>query len=222
MMARSSVASIAIGVLFIVGLGVFGYFASAVESFPGEVRSSTWVQSWRTSWLDTAMKAVSLPGTLRVAVPVLLVLSIGAYARGWRAEAVLVLATTVAGRLAATGLKEAIARPRPPDSVVQVLQETGSYSFPSGHSMHYAVLFGIVLVALSGRTGSRTVVWTAVAVFAIALLAMGMSRIYLGMHWTGDVVGGYAFGAGVVMAATWVWGRWSARPLTKDAGPPAG
>jgi undecaprenyl-diphosphatase len=221
-MARPNVAPIVLGVLFIIGLGVFGYFASTVETFPGEVRSSTWVQSWRTSWLDTAMKAVSLPGTLPVAGPVVLALSIGAYARGWRAEAVLVLVTTAAGRLVAMGLKEAIARSRPPDGVIQVLQETDSYAFPSGHAMHYAVLFGIIMIALSRRVESRTTMWTAAVAFVVAMLAVGVSRIYLGMHWSGDVVGGYAFGAGVVMAATWVWGRWSARPGTIDPEPSAG
>jgi undecaprenyl-diphosphatase len=211
----------AMGVLFIIGLVVFGYFASTVDSFPGEVRSSTWVQSWRTSWLDTAMKAVSLPGALPVAAPVVLALSIGAYARGWRAEAVLVLGTTVAGYLVSRGLKEVIARPRPPDGVVQILQETSSYSFPSGHAMHHAVLFGIVLVVLTRRMGPIAVVWTAGVAFAIALLIMGISRMYLGMHWLGDVVGGYAFGAAVVMVATWVWSVWRARPVTKNSKPPA-
>jgi undecaprenyl-diphosphatase len=206
-MARSSVASVATGVLFIIGLVVFGYFASTVESFPGEARSSTWVQSWRTSWLDTAMKAVSWPGALPVAAPIVLALSIGAYARGWRAEAVLIL-------------KEMIARPRPTDSVVQVLQETSGYSFPSGHAMHHAVLFGIVLVVLTGRMGPRAVVWTAGVALTIALLVMGISRMYLGMHWLGDVVGGYAFGAAVVMVAMWVWGSWRGRHAVKDADPP--
>ncbi len=210
----------AMGVLFIIGLVIFGYFASTVESFPGEVRSSTWVQSWRTPWLDTAMKVVSWPGALPVATPVVLALSIGAYARGWRAEAVLVLTTTVAGRLVSIGLKEVIARPRPTDSVVQVLQETSGYSFPSGHAMHHAVLFGIVLVVLTGRMDPRAVVWTAGVALTIALLVMGISRMYLGMHWLGDVVGGYAFGAAVVMVAMWVWGSWRGRHAVKDADPP--
>ena len=215
-MTRLRLRSLATGVLFVIGLGIFGYFASAVESLPGEVSSLTWVQSWRTSWLDTAMKAVSVLGTLPVAAPVVLVLAMGIYALGWRAEAVLLLATTAAGRLVAMGLKDVIARPRPSEDFVQVLQETSSYSFPSGHAMHYAVLFGIVLVVLNSRTGSGALLRITAVAFTALLVVMGLSRIYLGMHWLWDVVGGYVFGAGVVIVATWVWGCWPAPHDTKN------
>ena len=194
---------------FLIGLGVFAYFASVVGTFPGEVRASTWVQSLGTPWLDTVMKAVSSPGGLAIAGPIVLVASAGLYAKGWRSESILILASAGVGRLASFGLKEMVTRPRPPEDLVRVLQETDSYSFPSGHAMHYAVFLGTLAVILAIRMNPGPTLRAIQAMLLLALLAIGLSRIYLGMHWAGDVVGGYAFGAGVVIVAIWVWSRWT-------------
>ena len=198
-------------VVILAALGVFAYFASVVVNFPGEVGVSTWMQSWRAPWIDNLMKVISLPGILVVAVPMVILTSLALYLKGWRAESLLVLATAVGGRLIAIGLKEAVERPRPHDGLVQVLQEVDGYSFPSGHVMHYAVFFGILAVIAATRIGpgrGRNLTYGALA---LLLAAIGISRIYLGVHQLGDVVAGYAFGALVVAGAAWLWFRWQAR-----------
>jgi undecaprenyl-diphosphatase len=67
-----------------------------------------------------------------------------------------------------------------------------SYSFPSGHALFSICFFGVVAALVAARLPSiaaRAAVWT-VAV-AIAFL-IGLSRVYLGVHYPSDVIGGYA------------------------------
>ena len=200
-----SLVHVAVGIGFLLGLAAFAYFAHAVDNFPGELGASTWVQSWRTSWLDTLMKAISVPGLLPVAAPVLLLASAALYLKGWRAESLLVLGSTVAGRVLSLALKEVVARPRPSEGLVQVLREADGYSFPSGHAMHYAAFLGALAVVLAIRIRPGIALWASQLTLAVALAAIGLSRIYLGAHWFGDVVGGYAFGAVVVGVSLWLW-----------------
>ena len=151
------------------------------------------------------MKAVSVPGLLPVAAPVLLLASAVLYLKGWRAESLLVFGSTVAGRLLALALKEVVARPRPSEGLVEVLQEANGYSFPSGHAMHFAAFLCALAVVLAIRMRPGIALWASQLTLAVALAAVGLSRIYLGVHWFGDVGGGYAFGAAVVMVSLWLW-----------------
>ena len=201
--------SVLAGVAFLLGLPLFGYFAGAVDTFPGEVSVSNWVQSRRTPWLDFVMKAISLPGILAIAGPLVLVTSTALYIKGWRAEGVLISAAAVAGRLVTFGLKEAIGRPRPSEGLVQVLQDADGYSFPSGHVMHYVVFLGTLAVILTMRVKTGLALRFTQVALVVAVIAIAYSRIYLGTHWAGDVIGGYVFGAAVVIGAVAVWRRWT-------------
>ena len=90
------------------------------------------------------------------------------------------------------GLKAVFSRDRPPfrDGII----DEPSYSFPSGHSMGAVLAFGLLtyflLLALSDRREKIVVVIVAAAM----ILAIGLSRIYLGAHYFSDVVGGYTVG----------------------------
>ena len=193
-----------------VGLILLAYYAATVDYTSWEVTVSTSVQSWRTSWLDATMRAISVPGTFAVAAPMVLAAGAALYVKGWRAEAAFVVSTVVLGRLLNGLLKVVVDRPRPTDAVIEVLQETASASFPSGHAMHALAFFGALGIVLSVRLGpglARLAIQAAAIVF---VLAAGFSRIYLGMHWLGDVVGGYAFAGAVLGAIFWVW-SWSRR-----------
>ena len=105
-------------------------------------------------------------------------------------------------------LKMLIARPRPSVDLVQVIEPTDGYSFPSGHVMYYVVFLGtltfILLTEMESGLGRRI----ALGALVLALASIGLSRIYLGVHWLGDVVGGYVFGAVVTAGAIWIWRRW--------------
>lgn len=90
-------------------------------------------------------------------------------------------------------LKVAIHRPRP--LYATALLQHSSWSFPSGHAMGSLVGYGMlayVLLLIGPRT--RRFRWLTVTSLALLILAIGVSRLYLGVHYFSDVVGGYAAG----------------------------
>lgn len=121
-------------------------------------------------------------------------------------RAALLLAATIGGALLSEGLKLGIARPRP-DLVAHIV-DTSSMSFPSGHAMLSAVTY-LTLGALLARTQARADLRAYILGVAIALtLLIGLSRIYLGVHWPTDVLGGWVIGAAWALAcwraAAWI------------------
>ncbi|MFG2723505.1 phosphatase PAP2 family protein [Streptomyces sp. NPDC048416] len=117
----------------------------------------------------------------------------------WRGERLLALwvaATSAAGTAVQQGLKAAVGRERPrwPDPVA-----SASYAaFPSGHALSVTVAFGL-LVWLLALLGARRRVRTAVLVAGVvSALGVGFTRVFIGVHWCSDVVGGWLTGAAVV------------------------
>ncbi len=103
-----------------------------------------------------------------------------------------VLAVSVGGTLLNFSLKAITSRPRP--DIVPHLAEVDSSSFPSGHSMISAIIY-LSLAALLARDISRPT--TRVFVFATAAIfvfAIGITRVYLGVHYPSDVAAGWAAG----------------------------
>jgi undecaprenyl-diphosphatase len=102
-------------------------------------------------------------------------------------------------------LKRVVHRTRPPYGT-QYLNGT-SFSFPSGHAMWSIVgcsmLLYVMLISLGPRAGIRTFLLCVGAVFVILV---GASRIYLGVHYPSDVLGGWAVGAAWVAACLSVAG----------------
>ena len=91
------------------------------------------------------------------------------------------------------------------------LAEPVGYSFPSGHSLVSCVFFGVLAAFAAARTPSATRRWLYYIAAALIISAIGLSRIYLGVHYFSDVIAGYA------AAVVWVFSvasarRWRRRP----------
>ncbi|WP_151477965.1 phosphatase PAP2 family protein [Streptomyces albicerus] len=108
-------------------------------------------------------------------------------------------ATCALGTLFQQGLKAAIDRDRPvwPDPV-----DSAHYSaFPSGHAMTAVVVCGLLLWLLH-LYGAGRVLWRiAVALAVVSVVGVGLTRVWLGVHWTSDVLGGWLLGALAVALA---------------------
>lgn len=91
------------------------------------------------------------------------------------------------------GLKNVFTRPRPVE-VVHLAVETG-YSFPSGHTMAAACFFGFLIWLLLSGTGRRWLRITASCLFALLVLLIALSRVYLGVHYFSDVFAGLLISA---------------------------
>ena len=199
-----------VGGLCLAVLVAFTYTASVVDHFPGEVAVSSWVQSWQTSWLDTVMKAVS-PDHRFVTAPMVIIVALALFLKGMRTEGGLIVLVTMLSFITVSVLKAVVARPRPPAELVQVFEQADGYLFPSGHVMHYAVFLGTlgIMLWIGMRPGLGR--WLVQGSVAAVLVAMGLSRIYLGVHWPTDVVAGYAVGAIIVAGAIWALRWWNNR-----------
>ncbi|MNW62652.1 phosphatidylglycerophosphatase B [compost metagenome] len=75
------------------------------------------------------------------------------------------------------------------------------YSFPSGNAMISAAFFGLIALLLlrSGKAGNR--VWATIVLLLILLI--GVSRLYLGVHYASDIVGGFLAGAVISVVCSW-------------------
>ena len=88
-------------------------------------------------------------------------------------------------------LKLIFARIRP--NINPMVMET-SYSFPSGHSMACIVLYGFIIYLVYNHVDRKSVKYGIILLLSILIILVGFSRIYLGVHYFSDVIGGFVFG----------------------------
>ncbi|MFF1925797.1 phosphatase PAP2 family protein [Streptomyces sp. NPDC058221] len=146
------------------------------------------------------------PWTMRALVAVAVV---ALWWHGARLLAGWVAATTVLSSLLQQGIKAAVGRERPrwPDPV-----DSAHYAaFPSGHAMT-AVVSCVLLLWLLRRHGSGPRMWRAALAAAwISVLGVGLTRLYLGVHWPSDVLGGWLLGAALTAFAVAAFDRYESR-----------
>jgi membrane-associated phospholipid phosphatase len=150
------------------------------------------VHSWATPPVTTIMIAISLLG-----FPFLWAIVIGVGIWLIRTRRYIHLVTWavawIGGELLNVLLKNIFARPRP--VFEDPLQVAANYSFPSGHAMLSVIVYGLLAYfALLGIKSQGKRIAVIVGTIILVLL-IGLSRIYLGVHYFSDVVGGYAAGA---------------------------
>ena len=85
-------------------------------------------------------------------------------------------------------LKNILQRPRPTE--FRIVEETG-YSFPSGHSMASMAFYGYLIYLIYKYVKNKYLKWTLIVLLGILICTIGISRIYLGVHYTSDVLGGF-------------------------------
>ena len=106
------------------------------------------------------------------------------------------LFTTLAGSLLVVQLKVFFARARP--DLAEALRAAQGYSFPSGHAMGSTVVFGAFSYLILRAKASWPRRAAGLAAMVTSVLAVSLSRVYLGVHWISDI------GAGIVAGVLWV------------------
>lgn len=96
-------------------------------------------------------------------------------------------------------LKSVFRRSRP---LVETLVEQGGFSFPSGHSMGSLICYGGILFLILRNIRRPSIRNGLIALVAILVLFIGISRIYVGVHYPTDIIGGFSVGAAWLIFAT--------------------
>ncbi|GAA4483212.1 hypothetical protein GCM10023094_34500 [Rhodococcus olei] len=189
-----------------------------------QVHSSGWLTGADTTTLDwfvahrhpaaTSAVMVIADATSPVGVGVAAVAA--AALAGWRRRslipAVLIVGMVAVAETAGAAVKVIVGRSRPPVAT-QAVTEAG-WSFPSGHVTGIVALTGALLVVLGTqvRTAAGRALAGAAAVFAVSVVAA--TRLYLGVHWLTDVIGGALLAGAVVTAGSLVAAALAARRRT--------
>jgi membrane-associated phospholipid phosphatase len=192
---------IIIGTLTVLAV-VFSVYAHWIPYFPVDLRLTLLFQSIHSNVLLLVMKDVSyIFASWRSAILVLISITIFWWCLG-RFKATLIIAAGISSLLNSV-FKIAVGRPRPtPDLVTVYVTETGK-SFPSGHAFFAAVFLGLVAYLTFTHFSHRSFRILTSSSILILIFLIGASRIYLGAHWTSDVLGGYLLGAVFLIMFIW-------------------
>lgn len=158
------------------------------------------VQSVESPPLTALAKSLSLVGSSRLAIGIsLLTMTILFFALKHRMELALFLWVGLGSQLLNTLLKLWFHRERP---TIHRLIEQAGYSFPSGHSMAAFSLYGVIAYLLWRHMHNRRERFILILFTVLMTGGIGWSRIYLGVHYPSDVIGGYAAsGAWLMLSA---------------------
>ena len=173
--------------------------AAIYDTFPGDEPALLALQGLRTDWLDGAAVLITRSADAPVAFAVVTAAVVALLVwRRWVPAAM--LAFTLAPALCNYALKELAARPRPEYAIMGL--DPTSFSFPSGHAV-FAAYFGGCLIHLAEGVIPNVGIRRGIQILAgLWAVGVGVSRVYLGVHWPSDVVGGFIFGGLALLAAT--------------------
>lgn len=102
-------------------------------------------------------------------------------------------------------LKRILQRPRPTE--FRIVEETG-YSFPSGHSMVSMAFYGYLIYLIYKYVKNKYLKWISIVLLSILICSIGISRIYLGVHYTSDVLGGFLISLSYLIVYTLIVNRY--------------
>jgi undecaprenyl-diphosphatase len=207
------------------GFGIVALLATAVTSGVSDGFDQSIIEAVRAPALHdvlSPLRAITeLGSTVAVTAVALLTLLVGVLIGPWLHGLIgaIAIGLTSAGNQA---LKALIARARP--DVLDPLVDERGFSFPSGHSVLGMVAWGILAVLVMRSRLPLNVRRGIVAVLAVLIVLIGVSRVWLGVHYPTDVLAGWTAGAVIVLLYARLTRRVSPEPaaaaVDADPGPP--
>jgi undecaprenyl-diphosphatase len=191
------------GLVLLVLLGVAaGLFLR--HSVPGVDRSIVEALArHRSAGTVVWMKRVSILGSTTVLLPLVTLIALTLFARGHRSDATLLLIVALGSLAVHNAVKALAERPRPTVAAFHVV----GWSFPSGHTTQAVAVYGALAYVLC-RLSENIAVKTGLIAAAILLAGgIGFSRLWLGVHYPSDVLGGAALGGALLFIVGTIFRR---------------
>lgn len=182
--------------LILVGIFIFlSLLAKAIPFFSGDIGISRAVQRIDSPLFENLMVWVSRPGdgfSLEIIIGLSLITLLFV---GLKVEALMTLIFTSGSAVTGSLMKSFVDRPRPDISLVHIYQSLADNSFPSLHVLLYTTFFGYMFYLAVFRVRTKWLKYTIAFGSLFLVLTIGLSRVYLGVHWASDILGGYLLGA---------------------------
>lgn len=182
------------------GLLVFLFLAFMVKFNPEALNGfdrtiQTAVRGDLPQTLTTFFTMVTVVGNTSTQAVIAIITVIFLAYRKHKQDAIFLAGNSLLAAFCIITIKNIFQRPRP--SILHLVQADG-YSFPSGHSMGTMLIIGSIIVILCGRVNQKG--WRCLIAVALAALifCVGLSRIYVGVHYPSDVLAGFSLGFGLL------------------------
>lgn len=168
-----------------------------------------WVQGMESPGMTKWMRVFTWIGSGRPVITITIMFMIVLYIFLGHRRELLFLAAVIAGSaMLNTLLKLAFQRARP---TIHRIAEANGYSFPSGHSMAAFSLYGGLAFLIWKHIPTATGRVMMIIVSAALILAIGLSRVYLGVHYPSDIAGGYFLSGSWLAICIWFYQRYLER-----------
>jgi hypothetical protein len=192
------------------GFAIMAGFAAATDYFPADLWLSHRLQDADAHALSEALDWASRLAEMPLVVAVGLASALGLALLTSRSGAIwLVVALIVS--LSNRGVKFLVDRPRPADDLVEVSEKTASAAFPSGHVTAAVLVYGFIFYLAGLLIPVRLLRFLVQASCLVIIALTALQRVYAGVHWPSDVLGGLLFGG--LLLALLIWSHRRFRSL---------
>lgn len=202
-------------VVYSVGLAAFAtlaVFAHVYAYFAWDLSAARFVQSFEAGWWAHLMEWVSVVGNRWHPHALTAAVALAFFLWRRRSECFGLILAAGGGSLVNRVLKVVVGRQRPAADLVGFAYRDDELSFPSGHVMFYVCFFGFLFfVAFALLPKNSRLRRAALALSALPILLIGVSRVYLRAHWPSDTLGAYVLGGLWLWFSVELYRRWKRR-----------
>ncbi len=187
-------------IAIIAGLVIFSATAVIIVSgneagFDDGIRF--WVYEHRNPVLDRFFITVTYMGNWQFMVLIGICLLV--FSKTRKTAGIPFAVTSLTSTLIYKLIKSTFQRPRP-DLMYRIIEQ-GGFSFPSGHSMNCMVCYGILIYLIRRNVKDKKAANLLTGICAGLIVLIGISRVYVGVHFPTDIIGGWSLGISVLAAA---------------------
>jgi len=204
-LALLSLEFIVVLVIFLIALFAFIQVARMVFLQHKEVidsRAFGFFSRYVTDFNTEVMQFFTFLGTHNFLIPANIVLvSYFLFIRRHRWYSIKIPVISLSSVLLMYLLKFVFNRPRP---LIPLLQEAKGLSFPSGHALNSMAFYGLLIYLVSRNVANKTLRWVLFVCLGFTILMIGISRVYLRVHYASDVMAGFCVGFMWLILSIWL------------------